>query len=230
MKNDSVTFNFSNKKLILKIGDILSAPTDTIVNPANGGLSHGGGLAEQILNEAGEELELESNAIIQQKGPLNSGDATFTTAGRLPYKSVIHAVGPRMGEGNEARKISEAVTNCLILCNENNWDSIAFPAISTGIFSVPDQLCAQGFYQAITSWYKNENQIPDTIYIYLSIKSLPVFISAFDRHKAETDNHSPAKDKTPETGIINMSDDDISHLKDDDISDLKDDDINDWFK
>ena len=222
MQNASITFNFSNKKLILKTGDLLSAPTDTIVNPANGGLSHGGGLAEQILNEAGEALELESNAIVQKYGQLNSGDATFTTAGRLPYKSVIHAVGPRMGEGNESRKIAEAVTNCLRLCNENNWNSIAFPAISTGIFSVPYQLCAEGFYQAITSWYKSENQLPVTIYIYLSDKTLPVFISAFDTHKAQIDSKPQTEQKPVETGVINLSDDDIS--------DLKNDDINDWFK
>jgi len=222
MQNHSITFEFSNIKLILKTGDLLSAPTDTIVNPANGGLSHGGGLAEQILTEAGETLEQESNEIIKKRGQLNSGDATFTTAGRLPYKSVIHAIGPRMGEGNEAIKISKAVANCLRLCNENNWNSIAFPAISTGIFSVPDKQCAEGFYQAVTAWHKSDNNLPTTIYIYLSDKTLPIFISLFDSHQTQIDNKPQAEEKSPETGIINLSDDDITELNNDNI--------NDWFK
>jgi len=222
MQNDSITFNFSDKKLILKNGDLLSAPTDTIVNPANGGLSHGGGLAEQILTEAGEELERESNEIIKKHVLLKAGDATFTSAGKLPYKSIIHAVGPRMGEGNEARTIAKAVTNCLRLCSENNWNSVAFPAISTGIFSVPDKQCAEGFNQAVIAWYKSENKLPATIFIYLSEKSLPVFISAFDTNKAQIDSKSQTEKKPVETGVINLSDDDISGLKNDDI--------NDWFK
>jgi len=222
MPNDSITFNFSSKRLILKSGDLLSAPTDTIVNPANGGLSHGGGLAEQILTEAGEALETESNEIIKKHGQLNSGDATFTTAGKLPYKSVIHAVGPRMGEGNEAGKIAKAVTNCLRLCNENNWNSIAFPAISTGIFSVPDKECAEGFYQAITAWYKSDNNLPVMIYIYLSDQTLPIFASLFDNLQTQMESKPQAEKNAPEAGIIDLSEDDISELNNDDI--------NDWFK
>lgn len=74
------------------------------MNLANRGLSHDGGLAEKILREAGNDLEIESEEIIQQQGQLDSGMVVFTTAGRLPYKAVVHVVGPRMGEGWKIEK------------------------------------------------------------------------------------------------------------------------------
>src|SRR6185295_10316817 len=87
------------------IGDLLGARADAIVNAANGGLSHGGGVAGAIARAAGPKLEEEGDAIVRSRGHLAVTESVITTAGRLPFKGVIHAVGPRMGEGNEEIKL-----------------------------------------------------------------------------------------------------------------------------
>jgi O-acetyl-ADP-ribose deacetylase (regulator of RNase III) len=71
-----------------------------------------------------------------------------TSAGRLPFKGVIHAVGPRFGEGDEARKLLQALAAAFALVLENNWISVSFPAVSSGIFAVPLDICARAYVQA----------------------------------------------------------------------------------
>ena len=137
MDKKAMQFLFGDRELILKVSDLLSAPVDVIVNPSNTGLSHGDGLAGQILQYAGEVLQKESDQLIREYGQLESGMAVYTTAGQLPYKAIIHAVGPKMGEGDEQEKIELAVSRSLKLCEINEWQSVAFPAISTGVFNVP---------------------------------------------------------------------------------------------
>jgi O-acetyl-ADP-ribose deacetylase (regulator of RNase III) len=90
-------------------GDLLEEPVDAIVNAANGHLAHGGGVAGIIARAAGPALQEESNRLVHSKGSFPSGAAVVTTAGRLPFKGVIHAVGPRYGEGDEERKLFEAL-------------------------------------------------------------------------------------------------------------------------
>jgi O-acetyl-ADP-ribose deacetylase (regulator of RNase III) len=85
--------------------DLLYEPVDCIVNPANGGLSHGGGVAAAIVKAAGPQLEDECDAIVREKGRIPVGEAVLTSAGKLPFRGVIHSVGPRMGDGNEEQKI-----------------------------------------------------------------------------------------------------------------------------
>ncbi|MBS1235028.1 MAG: Appr-p processing domain protein, partial [Nitrospirae bacterium] len=67
----------------------------------------------------------------------------FTSAGRLPAKFVIHAVGPRMGEGDEDNKLKNAVLNSLLLASQKGLQSISIPAISSGIFGFPKDRCAK---------------------------------------------------------------------------------------
>jgi O-acetyl-ADP-ribose deacetylase len=90
-------------------GNLLDEPVDAIVNAANGHLAHGGGVAGIISRAAGPELDRESSLLIQKNGPLPTGSAVVTTAGKLPFKGVIHAVGPRYGEGDEETKLVQAL-------------------------------------------------------------------------------------------------------------------------
>ena len=76
------------------MGDLLAEPTEAIVNAANGHLAHGGGVAAAIARAAGPALEDEGGRIVAARGPLAVGEAVVTTAGRLPFKGVIHSVGP----------------------------------------------------------------------------------------------------------------------------------------
>jgi O-acetyl-ADP-ribose deacetylase (regulator of RNase III) len=129
-------------------GDLLEEPVDAIVNAANGHLAHGGGVAGVIARAAGPALQEQSDRIVRARGILPAGTAVVTSAGRLPFKGVIHAVGPRFGEGDEARKLLQALAAAFALVLENNWISVSFPAVSSGIFAVPLDICARAYVQA----------------------------------------------------------------------------------
>lgn len=137
-----IEHRYHHIEFIAKSGDLLSAPTEVIVNPANKALSHGGGLARQIAVRAGPDFDHASSRYIAQQGLLSVGDAVATTAGRLPFRAVIHCVGPIQGVGNEEELIRLAMTNAFKIAIANDWQTIAFPAISTGIFRVPIEVFA----------------------------------------------------------------------------------------
>jgi O-acetyl-ADP-ribose deacetylase (regulator of RNase III) len=129
-------------------GNLLEEPVDAIVNAANGHLAHGGGVAGIISRAAGPELQAESEALIRKLGPLPTGSAVVTTAGKLPFKGVIHAVGPRQGEGDEESKLINALAAAFARANERGWTSVSFPAVSSGIFAVPLDVCARAYAKA----------------------------------------------------------------------------------
>jgi O-acetyl-ADP-ribose deacetylase len=121
---------------------------DAIVNAANGHLAHGGGVAGIISRAAGPELQAESDALIRKLGPLPTGAAVVTSAGKLRFKGVIHAVGPRHGEGNEEAKLLQALQEAFKRAHERGWASVSFPAVSSGIFAVPLDVCARAYVKA----------------------------------------------------------------------------------
>ncbi len=128
-----------NGKLIQLVkGDITEQVVDAIVNAANSALILGAGVAGAIDKKGGPKIQAECDRI----GGCPVGGAVITTAGELPARHVIHAVGPRIGEGDEDTKLKNATMSSLRVANENNLKSIAFPAISTGIFGYPVEKCA----------------------------------------------------------------------------------------
>ena len=129
---------FAGKTIKLLMGDITERNVDAIVNAANSHLQHGGGVAGAIVRAGGIVIQQESNAI----GFVPSGNAAITTAGSLPSKFVIHAVGPRMGEGDEDNKLKSAVKSSLELASSKGLSSVSMPAISSGIFGFPKDRCA----------------------------------------------------------------------------------------
>ena len=129
-------------------GNLLEEPVDAIVNAANGSLAHGGGVAGIIARAAGPELQAESDRLVREHGAFPSGSAVVTTAGRLPFKGVIHAVGPRQGEGDEERKLERALLAAFERAVERGWASLSFPAVSSGIFAVPLAVCARAYLSA----------------------------------------------------------------------------------
>lgn len=133
--------------------DLLSEPVEAIVNPANGGLSHGGGVAAAISKAAGAELDDEGDRIVGERGRIPVGDAVVTTAGRLPFKGVIHVVGPRNGDGDEERKLVRALQSAFTRAGERGWQSVSFPAVSSGIFSVPHDVCARAYLRAVGEFF-----------------------------------------------------------------------------
>ena len=129
-------------------GNLLEEPVEAIVNAANGHLAHGGGVAGIISRAAGPELQAESDRLVRDRGPIPTGDAVVTGAGKLPFKGVIHAVGPRNGEGDEEGKLVRALSAAFQRARERGWQSVSFPAVSAGIFAVPLDICARAYLKA----------------------------------------------------------------------------------
>lgn len=148
--------DFENQKRFEVVNkNILEKKTDCIVNAANGMLAHGGGVAAAIAKAAGELLVNEGNQIIQTRGRIPVGECVITTAGNLPFKGVIHAVGPRQGEGNELEKLISALRSAFEKAHQKNWLSLSFPAVSSGIFAVPYKVCAKGYLNAIEGFFSS---------------------------------------------------------------------------
>jgi O-acetyl-ADP-ribose deacetylase (regulator of RNase III) len=141
------------KRFEVAIYDLLAEPTDAIVNAANGRLSHGGGVALEISRAAGSALDEDSERVVEQHGVIPVGGAVVTTAGKLPFKGVVHAVGPRMGDGNEEESIVKALWSSFLRVQERGWASVSFPAISAGIFAVPADVCARAYVRAVRKFW-----------------------------------------------------------------------------
>lgn len=146
-------------------GSILDCEVDTIVNPANSFLQHDGGLARVIAKAAAPGCDLTglpaSNradkewTAEQEAMPLvATGNAVATSAGRLPYRRLIHAVGPVWNGGDfyEADLLSLAYQNACALAYDERFRSIAFPAISCGVFGFPVERAAKIATVAVKFW------------------------------------------------------------------------------
>ncbi|MDL1970581.1 MAG: macro domain-containing protein [Candidatus Desulfofervidaceae bacterium] len=132
-------FRLNQSKIEIVKGDITQLNVDAIVNAAGENLVMGGGVAGAILRAGGYEIQAECNKL----APIKAGEAVITTGGKLKARYVIHAVGPRWGEGNEGTKLRDAVLNSLKLAETYKLKTLAFPAISTGIFGCPKEWAAQ---------------------------------------------------------------------------------------
>jgi len=139
-----------DRTLRLVQGDITEREVDAIVNAANSHLQHGGGVAGAIVRKGGRVIQEESDKI----GFVAVGNAAVTGAGKLPAKFVIHAVGPRMGEGDEDSKLRSAVLCSLQIASEKGLKSVSLPAISSGIFGFPKDRCAMILIREAVTYLK----------------------------------------------------------------------------
>jgi O-acetyl-ADP-ribose deacetylase (regulator of RNase III) len=144
-----------NKVIIELIrGDITDLATDALVNAANEELQLGGGVAGAIRRRGGPAIQRECDDI----GGTPVGTAVITSGGNLKARYVIHAVGPRWGEGDEDEKLASAVHCALKLADQRRLRSIAVPAISTGIFNFPKDRAAQIILSSAINFVKNESK------------------------------------------------------------------------
>lgn len=132
-------------RLTLARGDLTRAEGDVVVNAANEKLEHGGGLAAALARAGGPGVQEESDAWVRAHGPVATGKAAITTAGDLPAKAIVHAVGPvwRGGGEGEDDLLASAVREALLMARGHKYDSVALPAISTGIFGYPKERAAR---------------------------------------------------------------------------------------
>jgi len=166
-----------NSEIHLMQGDITEIETDAIVNAANEQLVLGGGVAGAIRRKGGPLIQEECDLI----GGTYVGGAVITTGGKLKAKYVIHAVGPRMGEGNEDEKLRNATLNALKQAEEKELKSIAFPAISTGIFGFPRERCAPIMLEATKTYLEGSTKLQKVVFCLFDQETLAIFQQSAQR-------------------------------------------------
>ncbi len=157
--------------LELNICNITDLNTDAIVNAANASLQLGDGVAGAIKRKGGPRIQEECNNI----GGTHVGGAVITTGGNLKAKFVIHAVGPIYGEEHDDEKLKDATLNALILADKNNLKSIAFPAISTGIFRFPKERCATIMLSTTIAYLEGYTKLEKVIYCLFNKATFEIF-------------------------------------------------------
>jgi O-acetyl-ADP-ribose deacetylase (regulator of RNase III) len=129
----------AEERLRIVEGDITLLDVEAVVNAANKHLQLGGGVAGAIRRRGGPDIQAECDRL----APIEVGEAVITGGGNLKAKYVIHAVGPVNGEGDEEAKLTRATINSLRIAADRKILSLAFPAISTGIYGFPLQKCSR---------------------------------------------------------------------------------------
>jgi len=170
----------SNQTVQIVQGDITSEAVDAIVNAANEHLQHGGGVAWAISKKGGPAIQKESDVWIRHHGPVSHTHPAWTSGGLLLAKYVIHTVGPVWGDGDEDKKLTEAVTGSLRVADELKCTSIALPAISTGIFGFPKDRAAGIIFSAIQKYFEgNPSNLKVVKLVLFDQATVDVFIKAW---------------------------------------------------
>ena len=176
----------TGKSLQIVQGDITLEEVDAIVNAANEYLQHGGGVAWAIVRRGGEVIQKESDKWIKQNGLVSHTHPAWTSGGDLPAKYIIHAVGPVWGDGDEDKKLADAVTGSLRVADELKCSSIAMPAISTGIFGFPKDRAAEIIFQTIEEYLnKNKSELKVVRITLLDQATIDVFTSTWNKVRGE---------------------------------------------
>ena len=171
-----------NAVIELVQGDITESDTDAIVNAANSQLILGAGVAGAIRKKGGSLIQQECNAI----GHCPVGDAVITSGGKLKAKHVIHAVGPRWGEGDEQVKLQNATLSSLKRADENNLSSIAFPAISAGIFGFPIDQCSVIMLGTVRDFLAGDTNLKLVRFVLFDGDSFAVFAKILQTYPPAT--------------------------------------------
>jgi O-acetyl-ADP-ribose deacetylase (regulator of RNase III) len=166
-----LTVTLERTQLELIEGDITTLDVDAIVNAANEHLQLGGGVAGAIRQKGGPSIQEECNRI----GGTPVGTAVMTGAGNLKARQVIHAVGPRWGEGDEDKKLASAVRAALALADRRGMRSIALPALSTGIFGFPLERAARILLTEVHRYLQGGTKLERVVICLFGSEAFKVF-------------------------------------------------------
>ena len=166
----------------VKAGDLTAEAVDAIVNAANSSLLGGGGVDGAIHRAGGPEILAACRRIRETQYPegLPTGEAVMTPAGRLPARHVIHTVGPVYGQnrGDDARLLGACYSNSIALAASHGLETIAFPAISTGIYGYPKEEAARVALAAIGLALDAHAQIREVRLVFFSEGDARVLLTA----------------------------------------------------
>ena len=179
--------NFLSGRVQVSVGDITKENVDAIVNAANGTLMGGGGVDGAIHRAGGPAILDACREIRRAQYPdgLPTGEAVITTAGKLPARYVIHTVGPVYGSGGpeKARLLASCYRNSLALAASRDLATIAFPAISTGIYGYPQNEAAGVASRAIEQFLANDAKLEQVRLVFFAGGDAEVFL----KHHAFTE-------------------------------------------
>jgi O-acetyl-ADP-ribose deacetylase (regulator of RNase III) len=172
---------YLNGKVVATIGDITKEEVDAIVNAANSTLLGGGGVDGAIHRAGGPEILKECKKIRETLYPdgLPVGEAVATKAGNLKAKYVIHTVGPiwRGGDRNEDELLASAYRNSLRVAEELGLNTVAFPAISTGVYGFPPERAAKIVSRVLKEYFSKTPKLSLVKLVFFTSRDYDIFVS-----------------------------------------------------
>ncbi len=171
---------FVNGSVVVVLGNITKEKVDAIVNAANNSLMGGGGVDGAIHRAGGPEILKACEEIRHNQYPngLPTGRAVMTTAGKMYAKYVIHTVGPVYGRGGKekAKELASCYRNSLALAAEIGITTVAFPAISTGVYGYPLDEAAQVCSKAVQENFASGTSVREVHLVFFSQNDADVFL------------------------------------------------------
>ena len=169
-------------RIVLVKGDITEYPADVIVNAANSSLLGGSGVDGAIHRKGGKEITEDCMKIRDSQGKCNVGEAVITRAGNMPFKNVIHTVGPvwQSGKNNEVKLFAEkllknAYISSLELAEKNKLKNISFPNISTGVYRFPKDLAAKTAINVVIEYLEKRDFIEKVNFVCFENENFKIY-------------------------------------------------------
>jgi O-acetyl-ADP-ribose deacetylase (regulator of RNase III) len=176
----SLSNTYLDGRVEITVGDITKMSVDAIVNAANSALLGGGGVDGAIHRAGGPAIRRECEELRRTLYPngLPAGEAVITTAGNLHSKCLIHTVGPIYGShsGNQAQLLANCYINSLNLAADGQLKSVAFPAISTGVYGYPKHEAAPIVSNTLKNYLRDEQRIDKVWLVFFSESDAAKFL------------------------------------------------------
>ncbi|XP_046558137.1 uncharacterized protein LOC124267270 [Haliotis rubra] len=201
---DNQVFKVGSVSVLVYSADITTLKVDAIVNAANGNLSHGSGVARAIRDAAGDALDVEGRQYVHNNGPIPVSGVVRTTAGRMPCRMVLHAVGPAWYDYKDYEKVKceddlcKTILRCLIEATNAGAAKVAIPAISSGIFRVPKQKCCDAYVRATKlfgMWTGSKRCLTEVHFVDKSESMLHMIATTFSQSKLSTITPRPDEER-----------------------------------